>query len=404
MKDHPLNILAVTSEVPWPLNSGGHLRSFHLFRELSRSSSLRVVVPTSTGQKEVIQAIVNQGVNAIPVPNCDRKRHREVGRVFKSCLQREPYVFFRRHYWKAVQVEIEKQIRFEKPDLIYFDHLDSFVYRKTIGEIPFLVDMHNVYSAIPERLAEEDSNYARRLYLKHETQLIQKMESRMSQSAHAVLAVSDLDRDHFVNLGAKSTFMIPNGVNCESYANKVNNLNTCGIQPEILFVGDLSWSPNIRASLLLANKVFPKVRVQQPDAKLTIVGRNPVPEILALNQLQGVEVVPDAPEIIPFFHRATVLAVPLQSGGGTRLKILEAFASKLPVVSTSVGCEGLDVENGTHLTVSECENFAAAICQVIGNPQLATEYSLRSFELVKNKYDWTSVGKRLLGAIQSVVN
>lgn len=403
MKNQPLKILAITSEVPWPLNSGGHLRSFHLLRELSRSSSLRVIVPASKGQAEHFRALDDQGVNVIPVLNCDRKKHREAGSIIQSCLEREPYVFFRRHYWKAVQCEIRKQIRIEKPDLIYLDHLDSFVYRKAIDEIPFLVDMHNVYSAISQRLAEEDSNIARRMYLKHETRLIKNMESQMARSALAVLAVSDLDRDHFIELGATSTFMIPNGVDCDSYVQKTTHSESNGTPSEILFVGDLSWSPNIRASLFLANHVYPIVRAQHHDAKLTIVGRNPVPEILALNQQQGVEVVPDAPEIIPYFHRSTMLAVPLQSGGGTRLKILEAFASQLPVVSTPVGCEGLDVVNGKHLVVSESDNFADAICQVINKPELATAYSAYALKLVKQQYDWKSVGRRLMDSIQEIV-
>lgn len=403
MKNQPLKILAITSEVPWPLNSGGHLRSFHLLRELSRSSTLRIIAPVSTGQEEQLKALGDQGMTVIPVANCDRKKNREAGNIIQSCLQREPYVFFRRHYWEAVQVEIKKQIELEKPDLIYFDHLDSFVYREAIDEIPFLVDMHNVYSAISQRLAEEDSNFLRRTYLQHETRLIQKMESQMAQSALAVLAVSDLDRDHFIELGAKSTFMIPNGVNCESYAKEHIHSGAEVSQSEILFVGDLSWSPNIRASLFLAHHAFPKIRAQHPEAKLTIVGRNPVPEVLALNQQQGVEVVPDAPEIIPYFHRASVLAVPLQSGGGTRLKILEAFAAQLPVVSTPVGCEGLDVVSNTHLIVSESDHFAEAVCQVLDKPEIAATCSTRGLDLVEQQYDWKSVGKRLMESIQEVV-
>ncbi|QDT34651.1 glycosyltransferase family 4 protein [Thalassoglobus polymorphus] len=397
MPTNSLKILAVTSEIPWPLNSGGHLRSFYLLREISKSASLRLVVPADPSQDENVRALIEQGINVIPVPGCVRKRHTEAWKILKSIVRRESYVFYRRHYWKQVAAEIRKQIELERPDLVYFDHLDSFTYRKEIGDLPFVVDMHNVYSAISQRLANETRNPLKKAYLHHETQLIQKAEEQVAKSARSVFAVSDIEREHFRSLGATFASTIPNGVNCEQYKNNKEKPNTNS--REILFVGDLSWAPNISAALFLANEVIPKVRQHSNDATLTIVGRNPVPEIQTLNNLEGVTVIPNAPEILSHYHRASVLAVPLQSGGGTRLKILEAFAASLPVVSTPVGCEGLEVVDGEHLIVSKHDEFADSLSKFVSENCLNRLQTFNALNLVEKTYDWSSVGEKLVSVL-----
>src|SRR5439155_18512255 len=130
-------------------------------------------------------------------------------------------------------------------------------------------------------------------------------------------------------LGAKSAVLVPNGVDCSAFASLP--LERSG-GPVLLYVGAMSWRPNAQAAIFLAKEVLPVVRRTIAEARLRIVGRDPPAELLALRGLPGVEVTGGVPDVVPYFAEAQMLAVPLESGGGTRLKILEAFAAGLPVV------------------------------------------------------------------------
>ena len=160
--------------------------------------------------------------------------------------------------------------------------------------------------------------------------------------------------------------------------------------------------PNANAAHFLATAVLPAVRQEIPDARLVIVGRDPGPDVLALARAgTGVEVAANVSDVTPFYRDANVLAVPLQSGGGTRLKILEAFAAGVPVVSTPVGCEGIDAINGRHLAIADRGDFATAVVRVLKTPQLASTLAQRARMLVRQQYDWSVVGAV---ACQAVAN
>ena len=151
----------------------------------------------------------------------------------------------------------------------------------------------------------------------------------------------------------------------------------------ILYVGDMSWGPNISAAVFLAHEVLPELRGRLPRVRLRIVGRNPAPEVRSLARLPGIEVTGGVPSIKPHLLDAQVLAVPLDSGGGTRLKILEAFAAGLPVVSTSVGCEGLLVNHETHLLVAKRDHFAEGLFRLLNESSLARWLAARARDLAQ---------------------
>src|SRR5262249_18253181 len=179
----------------------------------------------------------------------------------------------------------------------------------------------------------------RREYLRREGRLLARMERRAAETARAVVAVSERDAEHYRELGAPRVYVAPNGVDTRAYA----ALGPCGHsgRPVILFVGTMSWLPNVSAVQFLASAVLPAVRRCIPAAQLRIVGADPTPEVQALAALPGVEVTGRVPDIAPYLREAHVLAVPLEAGGGTRLKILEAFAAGVPVVATGVAAAGL---------------------------------------------------------------
>ncbi len=392
-------VLAITSEPPWPLNSGGHLRSYHMFSALAAETDLRIVCPVQANQVDAIAALHVFDVMGVAVG--ERTRRGELQRLAGSFVRREPYVMYRRHAWPEMMQAWESDIQEFQPDVLYLDHLDSALYRtQASAHIPAVLDLHNVYSLLARRTAEEQTNPFKRIFLKREAALLDRMERRAAKICDMLLAVSEIEADYFRGLGAKAVHVIPNGVACPTFADLPTGRPSA--PPTVLFLGTMSWGPNAAAARFLAETTLPQLRQQIPDARVVIVGRDPPRELLALHGQPGVEVTGGVPDVKPFFGSAALLAVPLDAGGGTRLKILEAFAAGLPVVSTAVGAEGIDAIPGTHFLSAERPEFAHAIAKLLNEPESAQQIATAARQLANQVYDWSRIGQKALAAIRAL--
>ncbi len=319
----------------------------------------------------------------------------------RAAVRRVPYVLYARHGRPQMWRALARELAIQRPDILYCDHLDSFQYSRLAGVIPFVVDCHNVYSVLVRRQAHERGRGPGRSYLLREARLLEVVERRVAQTASAVLAVSAEDLGIFRLFGAKTPRLVPNGVDCAHYAN-IPVAQRSG-DPLILYVGTMSWAPNASAAVFLARAILPRVQATHPDARLRIIGREPPQAVAELATLPGVEVTGAVPDVRPHLRAAHALAVPLETGGGSRLKILEAFAAGLPVVSTPVGCEGLEVVDGKHTVIAEREAFAEAISCLLQSPATALHLAGEARELVKARYDWQSIGSVACAALRSVL-
>ena len=389
--NRPLSVLAVTSQPPWPLDRGGHLRSFHLIRALAGSCYVRLVAPTASFDAEACAALTQVLVDFRPVAVPERSALREGCRAARAAFTFQPYVMYLRHRWHAVRQLLAREAAADPPDVWYFDHLDSFQYADLCGSTPFVVDCHNVYSELAGRTGDESRGALRRRYLQREGRLLARMERRAARTARAIVAVSERDAEHYSNLGASRVYLAPNGVDTRAYATLRGGGYSA--EPIILFVGTMSWPPNVSAVNFLASVVLPAVRRRIPAARLRIVGADPTPEVQSLAALPGVEVTGRVPHIAPYLRDAQVLAVPLEAGGGTRLKILEAFAAGVPVVATAVAAEGLAVIADHHLSLAERDHFAESVTDVLLDPVRAARRSAHARKLAAQRYDWDAIGQ-----------
>jgi glycosyltransferase involved in cell wall biosynthesis len=389
MNDPAPRVLAVTSELPWPLNAGGHLRTFHLLRTLARRFPLRLVTAIRPEEAPGVEALRAHGIDVCPAAVGPRRLLREGARVVAAGLRGEPYVCYRRHDRHPVRDAMRRELAAATPDVLYLDHLDSLIFRRLAPQIPCVVDLHNAYSTLVRRTAEEQRNPLKRAYLKREARLLARMEVRAAREATALLTVSAEEQRYFASLGAGSVALVPNGVDVAAFGSLA--LERSG-PPTLLYVGAMSWEPNAQAALFLGREVLPTVRQTIPEARLQIVGRDPSPELLALRGLPGVEVTGGVPDVVPYFASAHVLAVPLEAGGGTRLKILEGFAAGLPVVSTPVGCEGIAAVHREHLLIAERGTFAETLVRLLQDHPLRQKLAVQARELARTKYDWQTIG------------
>jgi glycosyltransferase involved in cell wall biosynthesis len=399
LDDNRASVLAITSELPWPLDSGGHLRTYHLLRVLARRCDVRLLVPASGVHDAAgLQALRNAGVEVIPVRVRRRTAMRTALQVTRAALTRVPHVMFSRHHHHTVRRALVEQLAQALPDAMYCDHLDSFSYAAVAEAIPHVVDMHNVYSRLASRAALEQKDMARRLYLRHEAALLARMERQAAVTAHTVLAVSEEEADHFASLGARRVTLVPNGVECARYEGLP--LARGSTPPTILYVGSFSWEPNVAAAGFLVRDVLPRVAQRVPSVRVVFVGKDPGPEMHALAATDArVIVAGNVPDVSVYLRDAHVLAVPLQVGGGTRLKILEAFAAGIPVVSTPVGCEGIRAEDGKHLVIVDRAGFANAITGLLGDRAQAHRLASAARALARERYDWEIVGAAAAEAV-----
>lgn len=400
MASQRLAVLAITSELPWPLTSGGHLRTFHLLRTTAEHYRVTLIAGVDASfHPELSRPLVEAGIEVRTVPLGARRILREAWQVGRAAVRREPYALYRRHDRRLMFEAVRQEVR-HRPDVLYIDHLDSFIYRPLCSHRPALIDLHNVYSTLVMRSAPTYM-WPLSAYVRREARLLGCIESRVAGHGDTLTAVSDSDAAYFRALGAHDVHVVPNGVDCAQYAHLSTGRRVS--PPVLLYLGKMSWPPNVGAARFLVGQVLPRVRERFPQARVRIVGANPTPELLKLGLSSNVDVTGEVSDVKPYLEESSLMAVPLEIGGGTRLKILEAFAAGLPVVSTPVGCEGLDVTDGVHLKIAEISNFADAVLEVLSVPEKSLALAGRARTLAMTRYDWSRSGAILRTALDSAL-
>jgi glycosyltransferase involved in cell wall biosynthesis len=263
-----------------------------------------------------------------------------------------------------------------------------------VNAAPKVVMAPNVESLIWQRYWEVEPSALRRWYIKRQWRKFERFERRAFAAAACVVAVSQDDarliRDRF---GGRTVDVVDNGVDRDFFSGVVGDRDL----KQILFLGGFDWRPNLDAVALLLDNIFPAVRAAEPSARLCLVGRRP-PEALRkrVKACDGVSLHADVSDVRPFLARSGVMVVPLRIGGGSRLKILEAMASGLPVISTRIGAEGLEIDPAKHyIAADEPATFAAAIVSYLRDARAAQEMARYSRSYVLDRYDWDALAERL---------
>lgn len=394
------SVLAITSEFPWPQNTGGRLRTFHVLAALAAECDVRLIVPVPWDDPPETAPLEDCGIRVRLVPVARRSAGREAARAVRALLLREPYAMFGRHARREVYRAVKRELSADLPDTAWLDHIDSLLFEPLARRagVPCIIDLHNVYSLILDRLAAESGNPLKRWLFRGEARRLARMECRAAARCRTLIAVSESEASHYRGLGGRDVRVAPNGVDTAAFAHLPAGRPDA--RPAILFVGTMDWGPNERAALCLAKEIFPNVRREIPHAELWLVGREPSAAVRAAAG-PGVAVTGPVAELERSLRDAALTAVPLESGGGTRLKILEAFAAGLPVISTRVGMEGIAAQSGTHFLQAERNEMATAIIQLLKNPSEGMRLAAAARALVCKQYDWKQIGGVCVGAVQA---
>jgi glycosyltransferase involved in cell wall biosynthesis len=249
---------------------------------------------------------------------------------------------------------------------------------------------HNVESRIWERHAAHARDPLRRAYFRSQADRMFRCERRFCREAAHVISVSPNDTHDMQSLyGVERISEVPTGVDVDYFARPAD----CRPEWDLVFVGAMDWLPNVDGVRWFTSEVLPRIRRRRPGTTVALAGRNPDPAVLdAARRDPLLHITGTVPDIRPYLWNSTVSIVPLRIGGGTRLKIYEAMAAGVPVVSTPVGAEGLAVTPGADiLTSAEPEMFAAHCLSLLESPAHREQQTARAHELVCANFSWKTV-------------
>jgi glycosyltransferase involved in cell wall biosynthesis len=390
-------LLFLCQTLPYPPDGGVNIRTYNVLRLLSREFAVTALCFYRAAERrngeEVRQSIRGlqrfASVEAFPIPQehnplrllFDHLRSLITGRAYTvSAYESTPF-----------RNRISELLAADEFDLVHLDSLDLLGYIPLLAGIPIVCVHHNVESSLLRRRAATAAGLTG-LYIAHQSRLTEIEERRWCPVVALNITVSEADRRTLEGIAPQARFaVVPNGVNTQIF--RPENLP----QEGIVFVGGYSWQPNRDAMEYFARAILPRLRANRIDASVTWVGRasNAIQHEYA--ERHGVHLTGYVDDIRPLVQRAACYVAPLRAGGGTRLKILDAWAMGKAVVSTSVGCEGLDARDGENILVRDApEEFANAVEAVLADEDLRQRLGAGARYTAETQYDWEVIGRPML--------
>ncbi len=389
-----MNILFVTENLPYPLDRGGYIRSSYLLRELCRYHEVTLLASREPASDRAgVEYYKNFCREVICLPKPAVSPLKKCFYLLGGLSGEKPYPINKNFNPQFLRT-INEELKSGGYQALHCDHLDAAQYLACLDNPPKSVfDTHNLLSLLIERLARQETSLAKRTYINSQARKFKAYEARICELFDQCLVCSEQDKEQLLYLAPKAKAeIIPNGVDMGYYRVGPDPPEV----PTLLFVGSLAYLPNSRGVLDFYHNVWPLVRGRIPQARWRIVGQNPPPAIQELAKDGAVSVITDANDMRPFLAGSTLAVVPLRIGGGTRLKILEAMAAGVPVVSTSVGAEGIDAVDGKEIIIAdEPQVMARQIVKFCGDSGLRERLARDARKFV-SRYDWEAVGKKLL--------
>ena len=389
-----LNAVIVASELPYPPTAGNRIRTLNLALKLARRHRITFIAHRNDESAEASRFLQQHGIAAILVDQVIpvKSGPRFYARLAANLASPVPYSVAS-HSSAALRNAVRSHARRRRIDVW---QVEATVLVDALADLegcPKVIIAHNVESLIWQRYHENEAAFLKRWYIEQQWRKFQSFERRAFAAATRVVAVSQADAMLIRNqFGGRSVDVVENGIDRDYFE---------AVRPDpdhktILFLGSLDWRPNLDAVELLLDRIFPAVRAAEPTARLRLVGRKPSARLVRRAQeIPGVEIHADVPDVRPFLAESGVMVVPLRIGGGSRLKILEAMAAGLPVISTRVGAEGLELVPGEHYIAAEPELMAAALIASLRDPRPARALAGRSRVFVLDRYDWDSLAEQL---------
>jgi glycosyltransferase involved in cell wall biosynthesis len=387
-----MKILWIKTDFLHPTNRGGQIRTLEMIRQLHRRHEIHYVgLDTGEFREGPGRAGEDSSFHyAVPHKVPPRNSTAFLGQVLRGLLSPLP-VAVARYQSRALRDKVVQLSAEHHFDAIVCDFLFPAVSLPDLRSAT--VFQHNVEAMIWRRHAQHGRTPLHRWYFRGQYKRMLVCEGNVCRTAKTVIAVSRADALAFEReYGLVDVPWVPTGVDVDYFEPPVDPPR----HADIVFVGSMDWMPNIDAALWFSQEILPAIRAVRPETSVAFAGRTPTAEVSALaKRIPGVQVTGTVPDIRPWLHGALLSIVPIRIGGGTRLKIYEAMAAGCPVVSTTVGAEGLDYTDGGNILIANTPPQVAAAClKLLGDPPARLRLGSDSRNFVSANYSWGSVTSR----------
>lgn len=391
-RDCNMRTLFISHIVPYPLNGGTRQRVFHLLRALSRISEVTLVCPTSHAERtDDVAALQSLCTETFSYPS------RPYGPQWRNSVLRWiewklRYLYFPRpvdlQFTRSrAGANLIRQLRPERYDLVWVERLEAMQLLPTRLNTRVVVDLDDIQTEwLAARLRHEPPSRGKFFefleYLKW-----RQTENGLRKFPYTVAVCSEAGRE-LLKCGTRAA-VIPNGIDLpgEEEAGRRG-----GSRPTVLFLGMMAYSANIDVVVYFVQNIWPKILKDLPSARFLVVGRDPGLRVQRLHDGNRNIVTGTVGSISPYFREATAMVVRLRFGSGTRIKILESWAHRLPVVTTRLGADGLEAENGKHLLIADsAEDFTRACLRLVQDRCLRGHLAGEGYAHVRERYTWESV-------------
>ena len=392
-----VRILFLSPRQCWPTRSGAKLREYHFLRALAQRGQVTYLHFTDPDAEPLTRKDLPfcQEVVAIPKPPAYGP-----AKLVQGVFGRWPLPIL--NYTSAeMSAAVDRLTSTDAYDLVHLDLIHMIRYGEAIasrGEraTRIVYNWHNIESELMRRFGATASSPVKRWYAHLTARKLASLEQHILKTAFGHVVCSDRELEELRRIAPSARIaVIENGVDVASFSPGVN---VSGQAHKLVFVGLMNYSANVEAATSFTQRIWPLLRQRFPDLELWIVGASPTSAVLQLGNVEGVTVTGTVPDVRPYYRDALAAIVPLRTGGGTRLKILEAMAAGVPVVSTPLGAEGLSVTPGENILMAEpddAETWLRHLEHLKESEPGRRTLSAAALELVRTSYDWEMLGRKL---------
>ncbi len=391
-------LLYLGHNLPYPPHEGALIRSYHTVRLLSEHFDVTGVYfyrrgahPSGEDRQRASDELGRFGTVEIhPIPQ-EYSRLRLLTDHARSVLAQQPYTRWM-HASSEARRTVADVVASGRVDLVHVDSLDLVHYLPLMDSLPVVLAHHNVESALLRRRAEPENGLLR-AYIRHQADLVERAERKWANVVSLNVAVSEGDAALLRRIAPEAeVLVVPNGVDTTEFVP-----GEADTQGGIVFVGGYSWFPNTDGMEFFAREILPVIRERHPLVPVRWIGKAPDEAMRRFGEL-GIEMLGYVDDIRPIVRASRCAIVPLRVGGGTRLKILDAWSMGKAVVSTSVGCEGLMTRHGTNILIADHPaDFADAVSRVLDDSALRQRLESEARSTAVEHYDWATLGE-VMGA------
>jgi sugar transferase (PEP-CTERM/EpsH1 system associated) len=387
-----LRILLFMSAVPYPPTWGAGIRNYEVLRQLARNHDVTVLTYGASDQRDatrVLEQICARVVTVAgpPLRMIPAKRRRQMASLLSSSSYRATWLHSR-----ELQDALDRLLDEGDFDVIQIESSMMSRFKIERGRAIVVLDEHNIeYEAMWRSFRTERSPIRKAYYLAEYIKCRPEEIGAWIAADGCTVTSAREERIVRATIPDKPTKVVPNAVDTSFF-------RSSGLAPdpnELVFTGTMSYRPNVDAVNYFVRSVLPHLRRIRPSVHLTVVGADPPPELIRLSS-PYITITGAVTDVRPFFERASVAVVPIRMGSGTRLKIGEALAMAKPIVSTTLGAEGIDLQDGQHILLADDPvTFAAQVVRALGDPVLTASLGARGRAFAEEHLSWAESVARL---------